>query len=228
MPARVFVGYGYNARDQWIEEQVFPILKALGLQVLHGKDMHGEVLQDGVKDRIRQSDGFIGFCTLREGHEQEAFNTHVWVRDEMVFAIGLGLPVVEVREEGVNSPPGLIGDRQRIALRQADRLACVAELVTAVSRWSMRKLQLVPEPTRESEIRNLIRNPQFEVRYRTRLNGIDSAHRSARIERIKGGIYMQALGVPDEALIEVEGVVNGQLAFGSDWESADAVQIRVF
>lgn len=228
MPARVFVGYGYNARDQWIEDHVFPILKALGLQVLHGKDMHGEVLQDGVKDRLRQSDGFIGFCTLREGHEQEAFNTHVWVRDEMVFAIGLGLPVVEVREEGVNNPQGLTGDRQRIPLRQSDRLACVAELVTAVSRWSMRKLQLVPESPRETDIRNLIRNPQFQVRYRTRLNGVDSAHRSARIERIKGGIYMQALAVPDEALIEVEGVLNGQVVFSSDWESADAVQIRIF
>jgi hypothetical protein len=30
----------------------------------------------------------------------------------------------------------LIGDRQRILLRQADRLACVAELVAAVSRWA--------------------------------------------------------------------------------------------
>ncbi len=228
MPARVFVGYGYNARDQWIEDQVFPILRALGLQVLDGKDMHGEILQDGVRERIRQSDGFIGFCTLREGHENEAFNTHVWVRDEMVLALGLGRPVLEVREEGVNNPPGLIGDRQRIPLRQADRLACVAELVTAVSRWSMRKLQLVPEPLRETEIRNLIRNPQFEVRYRTRLNGLDSAHRSARIDRIKGGIYMQAVAVPDEALIEVEGVVNGQVVFSSDWESADAVQIRIF
>jgi hypothetical protein len=228
MPARVFVGYGYNARDQWIEDQVFPILKALGLQVLHGKDMHGEVLQDGVRERIRQSDGFIGFCTLREGRQAEAFNTHVWVRDEMVCALGLGLPVLEVREEGVNNPPGLIGDRQRILLRQADRLACVAELVAAVSRWSMRKLQLVPEPVREAEIRNWIRSPQFEVRYRTRLNGLDSAYRSARLERIKGGIYMQALAVPDEALVEIEGVVNGQVVFSSDWESADAVQIRIF
>jgi hypothetical protein len=37
MPARVFVGYGYNARDQWIEDQVFPILKALGLEILQAR-----------------------------------------------------------------------------------------------------------------------------------------------------------------------------------------------
>jgi hypothetical protein len=228
MPARVFVGYGYNAWDQWIEDQVFPILKALGLEILHGKDMHGDVLQEGVKDRIRQSDGFIGFCTLREGHENEAFNTHVWVRDEMVFALGLGLPALEVREDGVNAFSGLVGDRQYIPLRQSDRLGCVKELVSAVSRWSMRKLQLVPEAAREAEIRSWIRNPQFEVRYRTRIGGVDSPRRSARLERIKGGIYMQVLAVPDEALVEIEGVVNGQVVFSSDWESADAVQIRIF
>ena len=228
MPTRVFVGYGYNARDQWIEDQVFPILRALSLQILHGKDMHGEVLQDGIRDRIQQSDALIGFCTLREGHEGEAFNTHPWVRDEMAFALGLGLPVLEVREDGVSNPPGIAGDRQRIALSQHERLACVAELVTAVARWSMRKLQLLPDPAREGDIRNIVRNPLFVARYRTRIDGVDSGHRKARVERVKGGIYMQALAVPDDALVEIEGVVNGQVVFSSDWESADAIQVRVF
>lgn len=227
MPAKIFLSYGYNPRDEWIEERVVPILKALGLEVLDGKDMHGEVLQDGVKERIRQSDGLIAFCTLRPGQETEAFNTHVWVRDEMVFALGLGLPVIEVREEGVNNPEGIVGNRQRIVLKQEDRLASVAELVKAVSGWSMRKLQLVPAPAREAEIRGFLRNPQFEVRYRTRRNGVDSPHRRGRLERIKGGLYMQVVGLPDDALIEIEGVLNGQVVFGSDWESADAVPIAV-
>jgi hypothetical protein len=189
--------------------------------------MHGEVLQDGVKERIRQCDGLIAFCRLRPGHETEAFNTHPWVRDEMVFAVGLGLPVIEVREEGVNTPEGIVGNRQRITLKQEARLASVAELVKAVSGWSMRKLQLVPAPAREAEIRGFLRNPQFEVRYRTRRNGVDSPHRRGRLERIKGGLYMQVLGLPDDALIEIEGVLNGQVVFGSDWESADAVPIAV-
>ena len=65
MPTRVFIGYGYSARDEWIEDYVFPIVKALGLQILHGKGMHGQQLQDGVKARIEQAAGVIGFCTLR-------------------------------------------------------------------------------------------------------------------------------------------------------------------
>jgi len=226
--AKVFLSYGYNERDRWIEQCVVPILKALGLELLDGKDMHGEVLQEAVRERLRQSDGLIAFCTLRPGHETEAFNTHVWVRDEMVFALGLGLPVVEVREEGVVSPPGIVGDRQRILLRQGDRLACVAELATVVSGWCMRKLQLVFAPQREAEIRSFVRNPQFEVSYRIRRRGVDSAHRRGRLERITGGLYMQVRGLPDDALIEIEGVLNGQVVFSSDWEAVDAVQIAVY
>jgi hypothetical protein len=226
VPTRVFLGYGYNKRDQWIEDKVFPILQALGLQILHGKDMHGEQLQVGVKDRIDQSDALIGFCTFREGHENEAFNTHPWVRDEMAYGLGRRLPIIEVREDGVSAVAGLIGDRQRIVLVQSDRLACVTELVTAVSNWSARKLQLIQEARVNHDIEDIVRDQRFAARYRTRRNGIDSQHRPGRVERITGGIYMHA-SVPDDALIEVEGLLNGRVVFSSDWESLDAVQVPV-
>jgi hypothetical protein len=109
---KIFVGYGYNARDSWIERHVFPILEAMNLEVTHGKDMHGEVLQDGVRDRIGEADALIGFTTLRENQGDADFNSHIWVRDEMQHALTLEKLVVEVREQGVRSPPGLIGDRK--------------------------------------------------------------------------------------------------------------------
>jgi hypothetical protein len=52
---KIFVVYGYNERDAWIERDVFPILQALNLEVTDGKDMHGETLQDGVKERIHDA-----------------------------------------------------------------------------------------------------------------------------------------------------------------------------
>ena len=225
---RLFVGYGYNARDQWIEDHVFPILRALGFEILHGKDMHGEELQEGVKTRIAQADALVAFCTLREGQEAAAFNTHPWVRDELVFAMGRDKPIVEIREEGVNVPAGLLGDRQWIPLRQEERLACVREVVETVRRWCVRTLQLVPGDERLQ--RRLIqhrRNPAFQMRYRTRLNGVDSEYNLATLEEVKGGLYMTAAKLPDDALIEVQGVVNGQVVFGSGWESVDAVQIAI-
>ena len=225
---RLFVGYGYNARDQWIEDDVFPILRALGFEILHGKNMHGDVLQDAVKTRIAQADALVAFCTLREGQEAAAFNTHPWVRDELVFAMAQGKPIVEVREEGVNVPAGLVGDRQWIPLRQMERLACVREVVETVRKWCVRTLQLVPGDERLQ--RRLVqhrRNPTFEMRYRTRVNGLDSEYYRGTLEEVKGGLYMTAAKLPDHALIEVQGVVNGQIVFGSGWESVDAVQIAI-
>jgi hypothetical protein len=135
---------------------------------------------------------------------------------------------VEVREEGVNLPAGLLGDRQRITLRQSERLSCVRELVEAVRSWCVRTLQLVPDDERlERRLVQHLRNPTFEMRYRTRLNGVDSEARRATVEEVKGGLYMTAAKLPDEALIEVRGLVNGQIVFGSGWESVDAVQIAI-
>jgi hypothetical protein len=37
---RIFIGYGYNARDAWIEKDVFPILEAMNMEILHGKEMY--------------------------------------------------------------------------------------------------------------------------------------------------------------------------------------------
>lgn len=45
----LFIGYGYNLRDQWIEEMVFPLAEALGCQVAHGKTAYGDSLAPEVK-----------------------------------------------------------------------------------------------------------------------------------------------------------------------------------
>jgi hypothetical protein len=34
---RIFVGYGYNDRDKWIEDLVFPLLESFGCDVVEGK-----------------------------------------------------------------------------------------------------------------------------------------------------------------------------------------------
>ncbi len=33
---KVFVGFGYNDRDRWIEEQIFPVLGCMGFTVVDG------------------------------------------------------------------------------------------------------------------------------------------------------------------------------------------------
>jgi hypothetical protein len=225
---RIFVGYGYNPRDSWIEKDVFPILEAMHLHVVHGKNMHGQVLQDGVKDRIEQSDALIGFCTMRSRLKGAEFNSHIWVRDEMVHALARQKPVVEIREKGVANPPGITGDRQRIELDPKDRLSCIAELVKAVNSWRMRRLLLVSaDPKRAKKLRDALVTGQLVVEYMTRIHGVNSPRRSGRIELVDNAFYLNAIGLPDSSLVQVEGTTkSGGLLFNTGWASADLVRIE--
>jgi hypothetical protein len=226
---KVFVGYGYNDRDKWIEDQVFPILECVGFSVAHGKDIHGLELQPQVKGRIDQSDAVIGFFTLREGQGNADFTSHIWVRDELVYAMDKK-PIIPVKEVGVNVPDGLMGNRQYIPLNQNDRLACVTELLRALGQRKIRRVRLDPS---DDDLRaNLWRwrnRGDFKIRYKTmNVEGVESPTKPGRLELIDQGFYLNLTDVPARAYVDVEGVLGEEVKFGSGWVSADAVQIRVF
>jgi hypothetical protein len=226
---KVFVGFGYNVRDQWIEEMVFPILENMGFSVVHGRDLHGDILQPEVQHRIDQSDAAVGFFTLRDGQDAADFNSHIWVRDEMVHANAKGKPIVPVQENGVRFPHGLLGDRMFIPLSQDNRLACVVELVRALGRRNIRRIKLEPEegPLRR-DLNAWRRNAAFEIRYRSQdPAGVESNYQVGRMELIDQGFYLNMADVPRRAYVEVEGLMNGDVKFSSGWVSADAVQVRI-
>jgi hypothetical protein len=226
---KVFVGFGYNDRDSWIEKHVFPILSGMGFTVVDGKDMHGEILQTEVKSRIDQSDAAIGFFTIREGQGEADFTSHVWVRDEMVHASAKEKPIIPVKEEGVKVPDGLLGDRQYILLRQNDRLACVAELVVAIGRRDIRRLKLNPDCDElKKKLWQWRKNAGFSIRYRTKNEfAIESQYRDGRMELVDQGFYLNVSDMPNRGFVEVEGVLNGAIQFSSGWASTDAVQIVI-
>lgn len=226
---KIFVGFGYNNRDQWIEDQVFPILRCMGFTTVDGKDMHGETLQPEVRSRIEQSDAVVGFFTIRDGQGAADFNSHIWVRDEMVYALAKEKPIIPIIEDGARIPDGLLGNRQYILLRQTDRLACVVELAGALGRRNMRRLKLDPESDELSmKLRQWRRSSEFRIQYRTQDEaGIESSFRPGRLELIDQGFYLNVTDVPRRAYIEVEGYLNGTVMFGSGWVSADAVQVKV-
>jgi hypothetical protein len=226
---KVFVGFGYNDRDRWIEEQVFPILREMGFVVVDGKDMHGRELQPEVQHRIQQSDTAIGFFTIREGQGDADFNSHMWVRDELVHANAKKIPIIPIKEVGVNVPDGLLGDRQYIPLNQTDRLACVTELATALGGRSIRRLKL--ESDDDDLRRNIWRwrkDAGFAIKYRTRDNGgLNSRDQDGRLELVEQGFYLNISDVLKGGLVEVEGFLAGVSKFSSGWVSTDAVGVKV-
>ena len=225
---KVFVGFGYNERDDWIEKQVFPLLRGIGFTAVDGKDMHGKIFQPEVQSRIEQCDAAIGFFTIREGQGDADFNSHIWVRDEMVHANAKDKPIIPVKEEGVKVPEGLLGNRHYITLRQADRLACVVELVDALGQRNIRRLKLDSD---DDQIRKNLwrwrRNQSFVVRYRTLDRGIESPFRQGRLEAVDASFYLNVSDVPKDALVQVEGVLGEAVQFDSGWVSADAVQVKI-
>src|SRR5436309_7485029 len=98
---KVFVGFGFNPRDAWIRDFVFPLITAFGMDVEDGIELAGEVISDGVRQRIRASSALIGFTTQRDPNGQR-WTTHRWVTDEISHALALGKPVLEVREVDVD------------------------------------------------------------------------------------------------------------------------------
>jgi hypothetical protein len=227
---RVFVGFGYNDRDRWIEAQVFPILEAMAFTVHDGKDLYGELLQPEIQRLITQSDAAIGFLTLREGQGDADFNSHIWVRDEMVYALGLKKPVILIREQGVRVPPGLFGERQYITLESNDRLACVVQLIRALGKRNIRRLKLDPQRGKLSkdlwnwwtQKRGLL------IQYRTRDGqGHESTFKEGRLELVEQGFFLNVADVPAQAYVEVEGLLNGEPKFSSGWVSANAVQVKI-
>ena len=227
---RVFVGYGYNARDKWIEEQVFPILRCAGFTVVHGKDMHGQQLQPEVTNRIDQSDVVVGFFTIREGQGDADYTSHIWVRDEVLYGVARNKPIVPIKETGVKVPDGLLGNRQYIPLDQGDRLASVVELVCALGKRNMRRIRLDPnDDALRASLWKLRKTPGFAIRYRTQdTEGVESDFREGRLELVDQGFYLDLAEIPKKAYVEVEGLLNGAVQFSSGWASADAVQIRIY
>jgi len=82
---RIFVAYGYNDRDLWIERAIFPVIEAFGSECVHGKALHGTEIVPSVQKLIESCDAIIGFTTARPN--ETAGVTHRWVTDELASAL---------------------------------------------------------------------------------------------------------------------------------------------
>jgi hypothetical protein len=58
---KIFVGYGYNERDSWDKDLVFPLIETFGHTPVHGREIYGQNLDDGARGLIKDCDAFNGF-----------------------------------------------------------------------------------------------------------------------------------------------------------------------
>jgi hypothetical protein len=233
---RIFIGYGYNARDGWVETHVIPLVKAFGCNVVYGKAVYGGVLPNEILKLIQTSDAMIGFTTRRDpdpanpGH----FTTHPWVLQELTAALSQTppLPWVEVREEGVVSPGGMIAgmNTQRIDYREAERADCLLNIALALERFAnaarVTTVRLGPEPVVE-QIQPFLGDPTFLCRCQVLRRGeIELEAQQIPILPIKGGLFVKLRGIEEEDLVRVTISARARL-WRSDYESVDTVDIQM-
>jgi hypothetical protein len=226
---KIFVGFGYNERDRWVPELVFPLIRAFGCEVVTGEELQGQQITDEVRRRVEGSDALIAFRTRRGDPDAGGvYRTHRWVEDELALAIGARLRVAEVREEGVDDQGGLAGDRQWISYSEEERDKLLVELATVVGGWARTvdvTLQLLP-PEFVDEIRPLLRAPGFRCMYTLLEGSRESDPQQTPVRPIKGGLFIQAAGLSPQSLIQVSIEGNGK-RWSSDYEAPDSIGINL-
>jgi len=199
---RVFIGYGYNDRDRWIEAYVIPLVEAFGCKVVHGRVAYGGALAPEVVDLIRSSDAMIEFTTRRDPVGPGQFTTHQWVVQELVAASTQvpPIPFVEVREEGV-APGGILENinAQRIDYREADRAACLLQVAQALRRLldqlNVTTVRLGPASVVD-QISVLLDDPTFTAMGQVLRREATLPSQLVAVFPIKGGPFCQAARHP--------------------------------
>jgi hypothetical protein len=230
---RLFVGYGYNERDRWIEEYVLPLLTAFGCEVVHGKAAYGGALPDEVTKLIRTSDAVIGFTTRRDTIGPGQYGTHEWVKQELMTAHSQDprIPWVEIREEGVISLGGMLeaADTQRIEYRENDLAGCLVKIAQALRRLqdltAVTMVRLGPA-TAVEQISALLNDPSFACTCQTLVGATQNAPRRIPVFPIKGGLFVQLRAVARGELVRITVSAQGR-TWRSDYESVDTVDVRV-
>ena len=230
---RLFVGYGYNERDKWVEGYVFPLLVALGCEVVHGKSVYGGALPDEVIKAIRTADAAIGFTTRREADGAGGCRTREWVVQELLTAHGQDprIPWVEIREDGVRSLGAILdaANTQRIEYRQEELAGCLVKIAQAVRRFhdltNVTTIRLGPIPVVE-QISPLVDDPSFACTYQTLRGAVQLAPQKAAVFPIKGGVFVQLRGVAPGELVRIAISARGRI-WRSNYESVDTVDVQV-
>jgi hypothetical protein len=112
----VFVSYPFSIRDEWIKYSVPPILRLYGCGVVTGENYPAQEIGVAVADDIARSNLLVAFLTRDQKLADGGWVPSEWVLQEIGFARGKGIPVVLIREQGVYTKIGILGNIQVIEL----------------------------------------------------------------------------------------------------------------
>jgi hypothetical protein len=230
---RIFVGYGYNARDKWVETYVVPLLQAFGCEVEHGKAVFGGTLPDEVLKAILICDAMIGFTTRRDPIGADQFQTHPWVVQELTMAYSQNprVPFVEVREQGVISPGGVIESAgfQRIDFDESDRALCLMQITQAVKKFRDQTRIVTVRLRPDSIVYELdpwLEHESFLCTAQILRGASELPPERIPVRPIKGALYVQLRGISAGDMVRLS-ISAGGHKWRSNYDSLDTVDIAL-
>lgn len=204
---KIFVGWPYEA--EWVEHYVLPLIGSYGLTVLTGKELEGQPIQQGVKDKMKEAQAGLFILTRRDDPATcGAYKTSDWVIQEIMHANSTEMKtIIEVREAGVLDYPNKIHpDRQHIPLDPSDRLKLLVKLGQIMGGWRGQSLKLKLSPGGisndkqlfDDELRRRLRDRKYECTYQVRQKGaIIHGPKGVEIVREDYGFYIYTDELPD-------------------------------
>ena len=231
---KIFVGYGYNERDLWIEKMVFPLINAFGIQVVSGKEIAGLPLGDAVKELIKKSDAMIGFTTKRGNADASGaeWGTHRWVTDELTTALSHEVPLAEVREKGITPQAGMLTGRGYIHYEEGKRDECLVEIAQAVGGWMAKGGQfewhLLPTEFAFG-VSPRLNDANLKCRYQ--VIGPDDTEpgppQSGTIIPVQQGLAVRIRNVPNKSMIRICVECGNSFYWESPYQPVDARMIHL-
>lgn len=223
---KIFVGYGYNPRDAWIEELLLPLIEALECQPVTGTIAADGALSAAVLQKVKSSDAVIGMLTRRDKKDNDEWTTHAWVIQELAAAAALQMRLIlEVREEGVPVQGGMQGDRQYVLFDESNKAECLVRIAQIIGSWKERRrhrVQLGPEEFVQQML-GVVDDAIVDCKWLDDRATQEEEFQGV-LRGIKGGVFLLTDRLPATALIKVR-VRAGAHTWVSAYEALEPVKI---
>jgi hypothetical protein len=232
---KIFVGYGYNARDEkFISELVEPLIKAFGAEVVGGKEIHGQPLDEGVRKQIRRCDGLLGFTTRRDQMHNGHWTTHQWVKDELLQAKDAQpqIPFVEIRETDVDPQSGMLGNHARIEFDETAPHRCLLEVAKVLGNWQRgpKSFEFPLLLDDLSEFTSLLQSGKLTCVCRVLEEGVSEQQAEAKPASIlsyQERSVVRTAKLPPDATVRVEIFYQEECLWHSHWEALKSRILRL-
>lgn len=193
---RAFVGHSFTEEDSLVVDAVLKCLTRIqnlntNFSWDHAEKAEPRIVTEKVIDLLKDKQVFIGICTKKErviatsaksvsflskkyiiANETElAWKTSDWIIQEIGLAIGLGLKVLLVVENGLRLPGALQGNLEHIPLDRNAPEKCTLKLMEMISALTFSENQLDSEdepkssPPPASQSRELTPDEETDVSY---------------------------------------------------------------